>query len=98
MRIAAAASALPKHCYDQAAILEAIKPDAAGKFTVRGTFTPEHGGPVRKDNPLRDLPAVYKGAIDGDVMHLEITLADQQQALGTFTLTRGDAGRIVKCR
>lgn len=97
MQTAAQGAALEFDCA-HGAILEAIKPDAAGKFAVRGTFTPERGGPVRKDNPPRDLPAVYTGTIDGEVMHLEITLAGQQEALGTFTLTRGDAGRIVKCR
>lgn len=79
-------------------ILEAIKPNAKGEFSARGTYTPEHGGPIRKDNPPRDLPAVYKGSIDGGVMRLEVVLADKDQAPEPLTLTRGQVGRVMKCR
>ena len=79
-------------------ILEAIKTNAKGEFSARGTYTPEHGGPIRKDNPPRDLPAMYKGSIDGDTMRLEVVLADKDQAPGPLTLTRGQAGRVKKCR
>jgi len=80
------------------AIAEAIKPDAHGEFSVAGTYTPEMGGPVRKDNPPRDLPATYKGTISGDTMHLEVLLSDNTRQLPAFTLIRGSAGRVVKCR
>ncbi len=79
-------------------ILEAIKPDAQGAFTARGTFTAERGGPIRRDNPPRDVPAVYKGTIAGDVMHLSIMLGDGSNALEDLTLTRGQAGVVRKCR
>ena len=80
------------------ALLEAIKPNAKGEFVARGTYTPERGGPVMRDNPDRDLPATYQGSVDGDTMRLEITLADKGQAPEPFTLTRGKVGRVVKCR
>jgi hypothetical protein len=80
------------------AILDAIKPDAQGEFTVRGTFTAEHGGPIRRDNPPRDVPAMYKGTIAGDVMHLTITLSDGSKAMEELTLTRGQDGVVRKCR
>ena len=79
-------------------ILEPIKANAKGEFTARGTYTPERGGPVSRDNPPRDLPATYKGSIDGDTMRLEIMLAEKDQAPEPFTLTRGKVGRLVKCR
>ncbi len=79
-------------------MLEPIKANATGEFMVRGTYTPEHGGPVTLANPPRDLPATYKGSIDGDTMRLEVMLADKDQAPEPFTLTRGKAGRLVKCR
>ena len=79
-------------------MLEPIKANAKGEFTARGTYTPERGGPVSRDNPPRDLPATYKGSIDGDTMRLEIMLAEKDQAPEPFTLTRGKAGRLVKCR
>lgn len=79
-------------------LLEEIKPNAKGEFTAHGTYTPEHGGPVMRDNPDRDLPATYQGSVDGDTMRLEIMLADNAEAPEPFTLTRGKAGRVVKCR
>ena len=72
--------------------------DANGNFTAEGTYTPQRGGPVKKDAPPQDLPATYKGTIHGDTMHLEVILADKQQQLPSLTLTRNQAGRIVKCR
>jgi len=80
------------------AITESIKPNAKGEFSVPGTYTPEHGGPVQKNNSPRALPAVYKGTIDGDTMHLEVILTDQEQPPSPLSLTRGRPGRLVKCR
>lgn len=79
-------------------VLEPIKANAKGEFAARGTYTPEHGGPITLANPPRDLPAVYKGTIDGDTMHLEVVLADKEQQPQPFTLSRGKPGRVVKCR
>ncbi len=79
-------------------MLEPIKANAKGEFTARGTYTPERGGPISRDNPPRYLAATYKGSIDGDTMRLEIMLAEKDQAPEPFTLTRGKVGRVVKCR
>jgi hypothetical protein len=79
-------------------VLEPIKANAKGEFAVRGTYTPQHGGPITLANPPRELPATYKGTINGDTMWLEIMLADKDQQPQPFTLTRGKAGRVVKCR
>ena len=78
-------------------VLEPLKANAKGEFVARGTFTPEHGGPISRDNPPRDLPATYKGTIEGDTMRLEVVLADKDQAPEPFALTRGKAGRLRKC-
>jgi hypothetical protein len=79
-------------------IAEPIKANAKGEFSARGTYTPERGGPVQKNNPPHDLPAIYKGTIQGDTMQLEIVLADKEQAPEPLTLTRGKTGRVMKCR
>jgi len=79
-------------------ITQPIRPDATGAFTAIGTYSPERGGPVRRDNPSQDLPATYKGTISGDTMHLEISLEDKTRQPPPFTLTRGNPGRLVKCR
>ncbi len=78
-------------------VLEPIKANAKGEFAARGTYTPEHGGPVTLANPPRDLPALYKGTIHGDTMHLEVVVTDKDQQPQPFTLTRGKHGRVVKC-
>lgn len=80
-------------------VLEPIKANAKGEFAVRGIYTPEHGGPIQRDNPPRDLPATYKGSIEGDTMRLQVILADKDkdQAPEPFTLTRGKTGRLVRC-
>lgn len=82
----------------QGVVMAPIKPDASGNFSVAGTYTPQRGGPVMKDNPPQDLPATYKGTIQGDTMHLEVLLQDKSQQPPAFTLTKGQAGRVVKCR
>jgi hypothetical protein len=81
-------------------VLEPIKANAKGEFVARGTYTPQHGGPVTLANPPRDLPATYKGSIQGDTMQLQVLLADKykDQAPDPFTLTRGKSGRVVLCR
>jgi hypothetical protein len=79
-------------------ITQPIKSDAKGDFSVSGTYTPERGGPVLKASPPRDIPAVYRGAIHGESMELEIKISDRDETLPAFTLTRGNAGRLVKCR
>ncbi len=70
-------------------------PDAA--FTVAGTFVREHGGPILVDETLDSRPALYVASMSGGVMTLTIRLGDSGELVGTFTLTRGATGRIVKC-
>jgi len=79
-------------------VLNPIKPDANGNFRVDGTYTPQRGGPVKKDSPPADLPATYKGTIHGNTMQLQIVLASQDQQPPALTLTKGQAGHVGKCR
>ena len=80
------------------AVLEPIKPNAEGEFSAKGTYTPMRGGPVKKNSPPRDLPAVYKGKINGDTMQLEILLDNKELQPEPFTLTRGRTGRVMHCQ
>jgi len=75
-----------------------IQPDASGEFSVSGTYTPERGGPVRRDEVPENLRATYKGHIVGDSMRLQVVLAGNGGELPPFTLSRGSSGRVVKCR
>jgi len=76
---------------------EPLTVDRSGRFDVKGTHTPEHGGPVREDEKLISRPARYAGRVDGGRMTLTVTLTDSGEILGTFALTRGVAGRLTKC-
>ena len=97
MRMSAQGATLEFDCA-HGSITQPIKPDANGKFSASGTYTAERGGPVLKANPPHDTPAVYRGVIDGDSMRLEIVVSDKDQSPAPLTLTRGNAGRLVKCR
>ena len=77
-------------------IAKPIKPDAHGRFNVPGTFTMEHGGPVMRDENPSSAPARYSGQVKGDTMALTITRGKEK--LGTYTLKRGEAPKLMKCR
>src|SRR5688572_18446421 len=70
--------------------------DAGGRFNLRGTHTPERGGPVRADETSRSLPATFVGSIHGDKMTLTLKLADSEDE--TFTLHKGKEANLFKCK
>jgi hypothetical protein len=77
-------------------ITEPIALDQRGDFDAAGTFTPEHGGPVRRGEVPPAAPARYSGHVDGDTMTLKV-FRDKEE-VGTFTLTRGNRPLLMKCR
>jgi hypothetical protein len=72
--------------------------DSKGRFSWRGIHNREHGGPSRIDEQANGRPAVYSGSIKGDTMALTVKSADTGDVIGTYTLTRGAAGRVFKCK
>lgn len=70
--------------------------DSAGRFNLRGTHTPERGGPVRSDETPRALPAKFVGSVNGDKMTLTLKLADAEDE--TFTLQKGKEANLFKCK
>lgn len=74
-------------------ITEPLQTDAQGRFSLRGTFTPEHPGPIREGEPSRTRAATYSGTIEGDTMTLQI---DEQTM--RYQLVRGRRGKVMKCR
>ena len=72
--------------------------DRRGRFSLRGTHAQEHGGPIRNDEKPNSRPARYTGWTDGRKMTLTVTLTDTNETLGTFSLVRGQQGRVFKCR
>jgi hypothetical protein len=74
-----------------------LTPDVQGKFTVAGTLVRERPGPtMRGGNP--EAQAKYSGTIQGDTMHLVVTVEGSNEPYGKYVLTRGNAGRVLKCR
>lgn len=71
--------------------------DSEGKFNLRGTFTRERGGPVRADDVLQPEPATYSSTIKGNRMTLTLKLSDDDDS-ETFTLEKGKAGELFKCK
>jgi len=72
--------------------------DSRGRFSLKGTHSPEHPGPVRDNEQSTGQPARYTGWTDGKKMTLTVTLAGQKETIGTFNLALGGGGRIFKCR
>ncbi len=71
--------------------------DREGRFEATGTHAAERGGPVREGEEDRGQPARYRGKVMGKTLTLTLILAGSGEEVGTFTLTRGAAGRLVKC-
>ncbi len=71
--------------------------DGKGNFNLTGTFTPERGGPVRRDEKIASRPARYSGNTDGKTMTLTVTLADSGESMGTFTLAYNSEPVLRKC-
>jgi len=76
-------------------VTQPITLDKHGDFDVAGTFTPEHGGPVRRDENTPPASARYSGHVDGDTMSLTVTLVKEK--VGIYTLNRGSRPSLTKC-
>ena len=71
--------------------------DSEGKFKLRGTFTPERGGPIRADESASSRPATYSGEISGNTMKLILKIGDSDET-ETFELEKGKDARLMKCK
>jgi hypothetical protein len=79
-------------------ITDPLKTDSEGRFALNGTYVREGRGPIRLNMPRVSQPARYSGTIKGEEMSLSVTLNNNSQEIGTFTLRRGSEGLIRKCR
>lgn len=88
----AAGASLRQDCAD-GDIAGPVTPDAAGRFSVAGTYAAHDGGPQRED--ARPGAARYDGHIAGDTLHLTIHPAhgDAQQ----LTLVARRAVKLIRC-
>ena len=78
-------------------ITEKLAPDNVGRFVARGIYVREHPGAMRQDESPAGTNASYQGTIKGETMKLTVILPDNSETVGTFTLTRGNAGKVRKC-
>jgi hypothetical protein len=92
------AGASIEHDCAHASIEQPVALDSEGRFDSKATYVVERGGPIRRDQPPPTRPARYKGQVSGDTLTLNVTLTDTNEDAGSFTLTRGSEGRIMKCR
>lgn len=72
--------------------------DSEGRFDLPGTYTREGPGPIRIGREPSARPARYAGRVEGARMTLSVRLEGSDKPLSDYTLTRGDEGRVVKCR
>jgi hypothetical protein len=75
----------------------AVMVDDRNEFDVSGTFTRERGGPIREGEVPDSHPAAYTASVAETTMVLTVRLTDTNEAIGTFKLTRGSPGLVVKC-
>jgi len=67
-----------------------------GTFNLPGTHTMQRGGPIRADDNPTAHPARYTGSIKGHTMTLTLRIGDED--VETFTLEKGKAGELFKCK
>ena len=67
-----------------------------GSFDVKGTFAPEHGGPILRDEDAAAYAARYKGRVAGDTM--TVTVLQGTTKIGPFRIKRGARPILRKCR
>jgi hypothetical protein len=70
--------------------------DANGRFNLRGTHTPERGGPIRADEQSKSQPATFVGSINGNKMTLTLKLEGADDEV--FTLEKGKEANLFKCK
>ncbi len=70
--------------------------DANGRFSLRGTHTPERGGPIRADEQPQAQPAKFVGSVSGNKMTLTLKLEGAEDE--TFTLEKGKEANLFKCK
>lgn len=71
--------------------------DGEGRFGATGAHVRE-GGHIRLGVTPQGRAVRYCGRVSGQTMTLSVKFADSGEELGPFTLTRGSAGRLWKCR
>jgi hypothetical protein len=78
-------------------ITEKLVTDNVGRFVAKGIYVREHPGAMRQEENPAGTNASYQGTIKEETMKLTVILPDTNETAGTFSLTRGNAGKVRKC-
>ena len=76
---------------------EPLTLDGDGRFDAKGVYAAESPGPQREDQNRQGRPTRYTGRVQGSTMTLTISLLENGETVGSFTLTRGRTAKITKC-
>jgi hypothetical protein len=80
-----------------ATVAEPIAIDQHGQFRAKGVFHAESPGPSRESDPTENANATFTGSVEGDTLHLIISITDENESR-SFTLVKGRKARLMKCR
>jgi hypothetical protein len=72
---------------------------AGGRFTAKGTYVRERGGPEGEGEREREegARALYTGRTDGKTMTFTVRLTGTNEEFGPFKLAHGKKTRVTKC-
>lgn len=73
-----------------------LRLDDRGRFSVAGTYVPEHGGPVRPGEVPQSRPARYQGRLDRQKLEFTVTL-EGHPGQGPYTVTLDKGPKLTKC-
>jgi hypothetical protein len=72
-----------------------LRLDERGRFSVAGTFVPEHGA-VRAGEAQESRPARYQGRLDRDKLEFTVTV-EGQAGQGPYTVALARPAKLTKC-
>lgn len=79
-----------------ASIDEPVTLNSEGGFDVKGKFIAQRPGPTRVGEN-NSVAARFVGRLKDQELTLTISNLETKEAIGTFTLTHGGAGRVKRC-
>jgi hypothetical protein len=73
-----------------------LRLDDQGRFSVPGTYVPEHSRPARRGEKAESRPARYQGRLERDKLEFTVTL-EGHAAAGPYTVTLAKPPKLKKC-
>lgn len=66
-------------------------------FRLEGTYSAQRPGPTRLGDNSTE-PVVYAGTVKGDTLQLEIRRRGSDELIGSYALTKGQLGKVMRCK